>query len=310
MYHNDVCRVGPPFGQVVAPFSARQDRVRTRRDPRAHAGVRMGIIRTGTGVVEVEDGSRVAVRPGDVVVVMPMIAVGIIPDGRMTVTWVFLTLDYLIEQATRLRPDALSDHLVARIYAKDYLTSDPVRVVALPPSEITGVHQCGDDLVGLTHSGLIVGNVFLHSQPMMSIFAVVMPLINHPDGCRCGSAEQTGRLSSGSDPQAGLAPAVATALVWIRAHFREAYSLDMLAQAAGLSRRGLTRSFEAQVGKSPQMVRDELRLDEFCRSLVMSTLSIVQAAKRVGWSPDQARRMLLRVTGLTPTQWRADHPCG
>ena len=264
------------------------------------------MIRTGTGVVEVEDGSRVAVRPGDVVVVMPMIAVGIIPHGRMTLTWVFLTLEYLVEQATRLHPDGVSDHLAARIQAKDSLTSDPVRVVALPPSEIRGVHQYGDDLVGLTRSGLIVGNVFLHSQPMMGIFAAVMPLINHHNGCGCG--DKAHRPPSGSDPQAGLTPAVVTALTWIEAHFREPYSLDALAGVAGLSRRGLSYVFDTQVGKSPTMVRDEFRLDEFCRLLIASTSSIVEAAERVGWSPDQARRMLLRVTGLTPTQWRADLP--
>lgn len=100
-------------------------------------------------------------------------------------------------------------------------------------------------------------------------------------------------------------PAVEAARTWIHEHWRDDFSLDELAEAAGLSAFHLVRRFHDQVGMPPSAYRRALRV-QAAQRLLRAGEPPAMAALDCGFY-DQAHlnRHFKRITGVTPAQYAA-----
>lgn len=96
---------------------------------------------------------------------------------------------------------------------------------------------------------------------------------------------------------------IARAILWIRAHFSEAFRIDDLAEIAGMSRSTFHEHFKAVTAMSPLEFRTQLRLQEARRLMVSDGLDAASAGFRVGYeSPSQFSRDYSRLFGLPPAK--------
>ena len=92
----------------------------------------------------------------------------------------------------------------------------------------------------------------------------------------------------------------------IHADPAQRWTVESLAQRAGLSRSLLAERFRRLVGLAPMQYLGVWRLQVAAALLRQGDLSIAQAAARVGYSSEAAfNRAFKRRVGVTPAEWRA-----
>jgi AraC-like DNA-binding protein len=102
----------------------------------------------------------------------------------------------------------------------------------------------------------------------------------------------------------------AKAAHFIQKHFREPLSIEKVAAAAGLSRRGLTVAFRRELGESVARYIARLRAEEACRLLCETDLKATDIAEQTGFgSLEHLSRAFKRATGLPPAVYRQKHGC-
>lgn len=96
---------------------------------------------------------------------------------------------------------------------------------------------------------------------------------------------------------------IARAIVWIRAHYRQACRIEDAAAQAGMSRSTFHLRFKAVTGMSPLAFRTQLRLHEARRLMVSDALDAAHAGHQVGYdSPSQFSRDYVRAFGMPPAR--------
>ncbi len=96
---------------------------------------------------------------------------------------------------------------------------------------------------------------------------------------------------------------VAKAIAWIRAHYAQSWSIDHLAEFAGMSRSTFHTHFKAVTSMSPLEFRSQLRLQEARRLMVADAVDAAGAGYQVGYeSPSQFSRDYVRLFGLPPAR--------
>jgi LacI family transcriptional regulator len=101
---------------------------------------------------------------------------------------------------------------------------------------------------------------------------------------------------------------VATALRFIRDHCCEQISVDRLLDEVPLSRRGLESRFLKFVGRTPHAEILRCRVGHAKQLLARTDLPIKAVAARVGvGTPEYLSVLFRRLTGLTPSAFRAQH---
>jgi transcriptional regulator GlxA family with amidase domain len=102
----------------------------------------------------------------------------------------------------------------------------------------------------------------------------------------------------------GRTAQIANAIRWIRSHFEEPYSSEMLAAIVHMSVPSLNRHFRAVTAMSPLQYQKHVRLQEARRLLVVEGQDAATAAFNVGYaSASQFSREYVRAFGAPP---RAD----
>lgn len=125
-------------------------------------------------------------------------------------------------------------------------------------------------------------------------------------------ALQAVRLST-SEPDPALfdtarspADKVHCATRWIRENCHRALTVTDIADASAVSERTLLRYFQTYKGISPAEYLQQVRIEAACHLLVTTTLPADKIARRVGLnSGDRLGKVLRRVTGMSPTEFRA-----
>jgi AraC-like DNA-binding protein len=94
---------------------------------------------------------------------------------------------------------------------------------------------------------------------------------------------------------------VSRVIGWIKAHYRQPFTIEALSELAGMSPSSLHAHFKAATRMSPLQYRSQLRLLEARRLMVAKGLEAAQAGFRVGYeSPSQFSREYVRLYGAAP----------
>lgn len=104
----------------------------------------------------------------------------------------------------------------------------------------------------------------------------------------------------------GLAdPRIARALALLHEHYAQPWTLETLAQAAGLSRTLLAVRFRALVGESPISYLTRWRITRAANRLRSEAIDLDRLAEGVGYASAAVfAKAFRRVTGLSPGRWR------
>ena len=89
------------------------------------------------------------------------------------------------------------------------------------------------------------------------------------------------------------------------------YTIEQLAQEAGLSPTALKNCFKGVYGSSIYAYLREYRLQMAQKLLAETALSVAEIARRVGYeNPNKFSSAFRAVTGMTPTEYRKGCPNG
>ena len=92
---------------------------------------------------------------------------------------------------------------------------------------------------------------------------------------------------------------------WMGEHIADEFSLERLAERAGLSKFHFTRLFKNAMGVSPSRYQLNLRMDAARRLLRETKKGVLDVALDVGYSnPSRFAQLFRRETGLTPSNYR------
>jgi AraC-like DNA-binding protein len=101
----------------------------------------------------------------------------------------------------------------------------------------------------------------------------------------------------------GRVAQVGRAIRWIKRHFAEPFSIDALAEEAGMSASSLHEHFKTVTVMSPLQYQKQLRLQEARRLMLAGGFDAATAAFRVGYeSPSQFSREYRRLFGAPPAR--------
>jgi AraC-like DNA-binding protein len=113
------------------------------------------------------------------------------------------------------------------------------------------------------------------------------------------SAAQTGWLAGLRDP------AIGRALALLHERPAHAWTLDELANNAGLSRSALAERFAYFVGQPPMHYLTQWRMQVAARALADGTAKVASVACEVGYASEAAfSRTFKKITGVSPSEWR------
>jgi AraC-like DNA-binding protein len=94
---------------------------------------------------------------------------------------------------------------------------------------------------------------------------------------------------------------ISQAILWLKSHFTETFSVEALAKRVGLSPSSLHQHFKNITTMSPLQYQKQLRLQEARRLLIGESIDAADAAFRVGYeSPSQFSREYRRMFGAPP----------
>lgn len=95
-------------------------------------------------------------------------------------------------------------------------------------------------------------------------------------------------------------------LAWLPDNIRRDLTVDSLARRVAMSPRNFARLFQQDVGKTPAMHIEDLRLEAARRQLELTALSLEEVADASGFaSAETLRRVFMRRLRITPGQYRA-----
>lgn len=120
----------------------------------------------------------------------------------------------------------------------------------------------------------------------------------HREGGQAQYIERPVAVQETDDP-------IAAASAWALAHLDEDLTIDVLADAAHMSRRSFVRRFRDSTGSTPAAWIRSHRLDEARRLLEVTSLPIDQIAASCGFgSPITLRQNFMAAFGSTPSSYR------
>jgi AraC-like DNA-binding protein len=96
---------------------------------------------------------------------------------------------------------------------------------------------------------------------------------------------------------------IGRAIGWIKDNFSAPFSVERLAEVAGMSASSFHEHFRQVTAMTPLQYRDQLRLHEARRLMVVEALDAANAGFRVGYeSPSQFSRVYVRAFGFPPAR--------
>lgn len=195
----------------------------------------------------------------------------------------------------------------ARVRAIAAALSQPVRVLHPAPSEAARARRILHTALRLQHEDepYVDRNPFPRMLTLASqLLEVLDPLMisEYPYRLFADQLRAAGTLELPSVQH----PGVRRALEFMASRPPRTWTMQNLAEAASLSPGYFARVFTAELGSPPRQFLSERRLTEFIILVHTSTLTVSQAAQKVGWaSVSHAINVYRKHTGITPAKARA-----
>jgi AraC-like DNA-binding protein len=274
--------------------------------PAAFDWVELLVIRDGTGLLfHPDDRESEWIRSGDVVFLMPNVPCGVEPEGQMTMTRLFLALEYMVEQVKWKYSPITTDVFAAQVLW-DRTHPEPSQVVRVAREHMARLFDYLDVLSELTKQFRLHDEHYRAGGLVLSTLGLVVPLLQTHLITTTRTQDTTERATLASMYMLKpLRPEVSQARGLIEKHFTEPVPLEWLAEQVHLSRAQLQRLFKGQMGKTPLAYRDSLRVQAMVRLLIETTLRVSEIAHRVGWAgDDQAIEVFREAVGMTPAAYR------
>lgn len=105
--------------------------------------------------------------------------------------------------------------------------------------------------------------------------------------------------------QSQLPARLASLFATVEADLSKHWTVEIMAEQVGVSASRLHAIFQESLGKSPRAWLTDLRLEQVCRLLTNTELSIAELVYRSGYADQSAlTRAMRKATGLTPAAYR------
>jgi AraC-like DNA-binding protein len=132
--------------------------------------------------------------------------------------------------------------------------------------------------------------------------AVLAPLVVREILWRLMTGEQSAMIRRIASAESRLAQ-VGRAIGWLKNHFAERFGIEAVAEVAGMSPSAFYEHFKAATAMTPLQYRNQLRLQEARRLMVLESLDAADAGYQVGYdSPSQFSRDYVRLFGNPPAR--------
>jgi AraC-like DNA-binding protein len=291
------------------PFAARSRVLRRMVTSSAVDWMQIVVIRQGTArVIHGDDGHEAFAGPGMAVFLMPNEPLGLEPEGQVTVTQVFFSVDYMLDQVRWRNPYTCVDRFAAQRMVM-LVHPEPHQVVRLNPEHLGIMDGCLDGLVDLTVKLRLREQFYEASSRALGVLAVVSERLARRG--ELAAWEVPGDLTTRASQACfsvvrPLREEVRVARRLIRAHYQEQLTISELAQAVHMSPSALRVAFTGEMGKTLLAYRNSIRVAHMVKLLVETPLPIKVISRTVGWAdPAQATEVFTDATELTPKVYRA-----
>lgn len=132
--------------------------------------------------------------------------------------------------------------------------------------------------------------------------AVLAPLAEREILYRLMSMDKSGMMRHIANAQSRLSQ-ISRAVLWIKSNYTEPFTIERVADEAGMSTSSLHEHFKAVTTYSPLQYRTRIRLQEARRIMVADAVDAASAGFAVGYeSPSQFSRDYLKAFGSPPMQ--------
>jgi AraC-like DNA-binding protein len=280
--------------------------MRSRLAPVAYDWMEIILIREGTcEVVHRRDEARSMVRPGHVVVLMPNVPCGIVPEGQVKVTRLFYRPLFVVQQLNWADPPAMP-HLLAAW--RRFERTKPSQVVDLAGEDWPELTGLATNLVGLTRTGrlrlehLSVAGWALRVLGVIEnrlavgrahgLFAADHNVVNRP------TEPSFGKLRP-------LHEGISLVADRLRDQYAEQHTVAEMASWANLSPSQFRRKFVQQIGKTPKAYQDMIRVRRMAEMLLATEWPVARIAESVGWlDPSRAAQVFKEAAAMTPRGYR------
>lgn len=290
------------------PLFATTRTMRRPQEANAFNYVKLLVVRDGSAILSGAFGQQ-PLNVGEVALLGAEVSCGAEPEGRVTVTTVYLdpgyTIDLFYWQYTGLLLDRLEAADIAAI-----AFAEPLQVIRFGEQQHRELGPWLDDLVELSEAGK-PWESFARMQALWFLIAdAIRPFL------KTVPVPQVLAQSAKARPQSlrnrRLTAAVRIEALSVRDALRDdigrRWLLRELAEIVHLSPKQLTRVFTAAYGKTPSAYLRMLRVEEMARLFRETDTTVDAAARRVGWSRNQASEMFTRHIGTSPGRYRLYGP--
>ncbi|SMX87794.1 AraC-type DNA-binding protein [Brevibacterium aurantiacum] len=274
--------------------------------PAAFDCVQVIVVRDGSAILKGEAGQE-PVTVGDVLLLGPNILCGAEPEGHVTVTTIYLDLDYLLDQVFWQHSHILRDRLDAQDFAET-LYAEAAQVLRVGEQRVGPLLPVLDELVALSLNGGL--HRFHRMQSLwFAIVDQIAPFIYVT--CTRQSPSQRAHIRPTHPRVRRFTPMrseARTTLDRLRSDIAAPWTLDTLADAVHLSSKQLGRVFSETFGKTPLAYLTMLRVEKMAALLRESDQTVETIARRVGWqNRGRASEAFREYTGLTPSEYRTSY---
>lgn len=279
--------------------------MRRARDPAAYDCVRVAVVRDGSAFLNSDLGQQ-PVNIGDVILLGADIRCGAEPEGRFTVTTIYIDTDYAIEAVFWRYVDLVEDHLDAQEFAQT-LYAEPAQILRIGEQNTERLAPWLDELAELSANGQPRAG-FLRMQALwFAVLDVIDPFV-HVSPVRL-SPVQRARTCPGWPRDRRfipLRPEARTVAAMLRADPARRWKLPELAEAVHLSIRQLGHVFADAYGKTPITYLTMLRVERMAVLLRTTDEPVWKIARQLGWnSRNRAAEAFHRYLGIPPSVYRA-----
>lgn len=272
--------------------------------PVAYDCVKLIVVRDGSAILLSEFGQQ-PVKPGDVILLGPNVLAGSEPEGHITVTTIYLDIDYVLDQVRWQYAAYLEDRLDAQGFA-DILYTEPAQNLRLGEDRAGMMLPWLDELVTLSIDGDFVSHYYRMQALWFQIAHVIAPFIKVSPVRISTSQRAYIRPTLPRDRRfAPLRVEVRRAATLLRRQLARRWKLEDLAAEVHLSPSRLSSVFVEAYGKTPLAFLTMIRAEHLAKLLRETDLTVTAAMQRVGWhSRSHATRLFREYVGVTPDHYR------